>query len=1092
MSFYHWFPSHPNESELSGDEKKLHDIGQELQITAAKKEKRPPQTDFQRISSVPDVWSQHRLFDMLLLNTALDPSYVEYESIARREWRAMIAIVVLAESYGISLLSKQIDLDEKKANNAFLSAAYSMRPNNKTWNEMELYYIEHDGREYPIAMSSPTVHLVPAKDAWQNLRAIYPGRIPFLTEDMVYSPVVKESGGYVPFMLGKANEARSYAMLPVHALLLKEWLTMYRAQAPDTQNKDLLESYENALSDAYSLKQANMPTVSAFFATETQRTGTRLWGARVPNRLQIFLDRVFYAPIELNSAIDVIPDTHKLAGGIAGQSIFTQHKANGDYAHYFIAMPVTETFWQLWQNNLDCKPAYAIDCEYNAKTLELTKITVSVSLGSIRFSKTYSADEIDSDYWRNLCSAGIWPRQKIAEWTDYFMFCYESNHYRVEPLKKRPEYKAKTYEQRDGIEGSITYYKLTYAPDCCVLLKNRTQIGYFLIRERQEVPAGDDSRVYRASIDFGTSSTTLYGGLEETEPKRISGMNLWSFPLINTLNSEGWETSRMEKYFFPPLPTPIERATLNRKSEALKTASFEEIQNDSDLSAFYPSCVPMQSILADAMNTNEARSFLRDSWIYFRNFAVQRKVEHWPKIWANLKWAHADPEDQHRIRAMLAQILEMIALEARSRRCGKIAVTASYPLSFEDATRETFYDALNEMLRVVCSTTGLLVLPPKTANHAAKQTYAQETLVDSITESEAVFRFAVHQDRMSQNYYTIDIGGGSTDIFISLNNQKLEHSLYSTSLGFGARKVLLDKLRHDENRILRLLMDRADDSIQKIIPNQREYIDDISGPTGNSTIEDLFALRVPFEADHPAAALVPENFGEAFLKYCAGTRGDLLFLELKKRIAFYIGATIWLSGMMLRQDKGPDLKVAILFAGNGSKMLRWLDPELDRTRYFIYQLFQKSVGMQMERNAFGSLFSAMPKEEVAYGSLLELSEGYYDLKQTDATQVFFDRENKQTSSMPTYHSLRYERKDIATDRTEFENFLKTYRECAIISYEWPFAEEEYDVSILENSRLGSAIAKLQKDWGYFLGAVEIISSHYMGEITNKQVLGGKG
>ncbi|MEA4869214.1 MAG: hypothetical protein VB062_01100 [Christensenella sp.] len=1084
MSFYHWFPSHPNECELSGGVDKLHDIGQELRVSAARQEQRPAQTDFQRISSVPDVWSQHRLFDMLLLNDALDPSYVEYESIAKREWRAMLAIVVLAESYGVSLQTRTIDFREGQPLSAYIRAAYSVRPSRDHWDTMDVFYIEKDGREYPIAMTSPTVHLVPTKDAWDSLRAIYPGRIPWLTSEMANAPVVERRGTATPFMLPGAEGERSFAMLPVHALMLKEWLAMYRAQVPETQNKDILEQYEEALNQAYHLNGGTMPDITGFFAAETQRTGLKLLNVRVPNKLQIFLDHVFYSRIEQNSAASSIPDTHKFAGGISPQSIFSQQKQGGDYAHFFVAMPVTETFWQLWQSNLNCSPTYAIDCEFVARSVELSSITVTVTFGDIRFSKTYSESEIDNTYWRNLCTAGIWPRQKIANWTDYFMICYEVNDYRIEPLKRRPEYRAKTYDRRDGIDGSITYYKLTYAPECCVLLKNNAPIGYFLIRDRQELPNGDDNRVYRAAMDFGTSSTTIYGGLEGVPSNRLSGINLWSLPLINTYDAEGIENSRLERYFFPPLPTPKERGGQRRQPEH-KTISYSELIADPNLAARYPSCIPMQTILADAISENVARNYLRDSWIYFRGFAAKREVEYWPTIYSNLKWAQADPVNQHRIRAILAQMLVMIALEARSQRCGKIKLTASYPLAFDEMTRKAFYTALNEMLRAVCATTGLLIVPPGGAEAGVG---SQDEFVDTITESEAVFRFTVSQDEGAENYYVVDIGGGSTDIFISMNGEGNKRNSYSTSLGFGARKVLLDKLTHRENEILKLLMRRADDGIDKVIVDKEKYVANIYGPNANSIIEDLFALRVPFDPDNPAAALVANNFGDAFMHYCAGNRSDSLLLSLKKRIAFYLAASIWLSGMMLRGDSNPKLSVALLFAGNGSKMISWVEPDLERIRFFVYQLFQEAAGISIQRENFGCLFSDMPKEEVAFGALMDLREGLIDERRVTAKQIYFDRKDDHDSDIKTYHSIHYGRKDIETDQAEFERFLKAYRQCAIASFDWAFERDEYDASIIDRRGIEGGIRKSQPDKGYFLSAVEVVSNFYLGPTAEKRTV----
>ncbi len=1088
MSFYHWFPSHPNECEFNGGVDRLHDIGQELRVSAANTEQRPPQIDFQRISSVPDVWSQHRLFDMLLLNRALDPGYLEYEAIAVREWRAMLAIVVLAESYGIELHVQTTDLNAKKAQSPFIGAAFGVCPGGKSWDSMDIYYVEKDGRRYPIAMTSPTVHLVPAKDAWQSLNFVYPGRIPWLAADMVHAPVVQRGKSCAPFMLGAQEAERFPAMLPVHALMLKEWLSYYRARAEETQDKDLLEAYETALNTAYRLDGENIPSVAGFFAAPGQPVGAALNGVRLPEKLQIFLDRVFYSCIEQKSRLSTIPDTHRFAGGISQQSIFSQSTTNGEYAHFFVPMPVTETFWQLWQDNLACRPTYEVDCELPEKSEKLTKIKVTVNLGDIRFSKTYSEQELDSDFWRNLCTAGIWPHQKIANWDDYFLFCFEANGYRAEPLKKQPVYRETTYEKRDGVEGTVTYFKLSYAPDCCMLLKDRQPIGYFLIRDRRAVPRGIEDRVYRASLDFGTSSTTLYGGVEGGESKLISGMNFWSLPLINNMDATSVEYSRLERYFLPPLPAPIARAGEKKITAQLDGASFADLLERPELASFYPSSIPMQSVLADAVSTVGARSYLKDSWIYFRNFAAMRETEEWPKICSDLKWAHAEPLDLHRIRAILAQILVMLALEARCQRCGKISVTASYPLSFENTTRDTYFQALEAMLTVIGGVTGLTILPP--GNNAKANEPAQANvpaLLDSITESEAVFRFAVGQNTLSENQFVVDIGGGSTDIFISLLDGAQRRRSYATSLGFGARKVLIEKLCHNKNELLLSLMDQAVNGIDKIIRNRNKYITDQNAKNRNSMIEDMFMIRVPVDADSPAAALVPDTFGDAYLDYSAGEKQDGPILELKKRIAFYLGASVWLSGMMLRGDQNKNISVSMLFAGNGSKMIGWLDPELDRTRYFAYRMFQTSAGIPIDWEKFGCRFSAMPKEEVALGALLELPDEYCDETKAAAKQVFFDRKAEQDDKIETFHTLRYGRKDIKTDRPEFEKFLNAFRESAKASYEWDFSEKEYGAAILEGRGIQNSIRNKQDRHGYFLSALEVTAAQFLGKVKNTQM-----
>ncbi|MEZ4627632.1 MAG: hypothetical protein R2912_05950, partial [Eubacteriales bacterium] len=487
----------------------------------------------------------------------------------------------------------------------------------------------------------------------------------------------------------------------------------------------------------------------------------------------------------------------------------------------------------------------------------------------------------------------------------------------------------------------------------------------------------------------------------------------------------------------------------------------------------------------DAVSTIGARSYLKDSWIYFRNFAAIREAEEWPKICSDLKWAHADPLDQHRIRAILAQILVMLALEARCRRCGAISITASYPLSFENTTRDTYFQALEAMLKVISGATGLTILPPNNnAQEGEPAKSNKQALLDSITESEAVFRFSVNKKKSSENQFVIDIGGGSTDIFISLIDGAQQRRSYATSLGFGARKVLIEKLCHNHDELLLSLMDKAVDGIDRVIRNRKKYLAEQNEKSKNSVVEDMFMIRVPADADSPAASLVPDTFGDAYLEYSAGERQDKLILELKKRIAFYLGASVWLSGMMLRGDESTNLSASILFAGNGSKMIGWLDPELDRTRYFAYRMFQASAGISIDWEKLGCRFSAMPKEEVALGALLELPEEYSDETSAVAKQVFYDRKGEEDDEIETFHSLRYGRNDIKTDRREFEKFLNAYRESAKASYDWEFSEEEYSVSSLEGRGIENSILKKKQKLGYFLSALEVTAAQFLGVIED--------
>lgn len=1103
MKFYHWFSSHPNDRDLSGDVSKLQEIGKELRVVDARQQERPKQTDFCRISSVPDIWSQHRLFEMLLLNKAEDPSYLEYEAIAKREWQAMVSLLVLGKSYGITIHMKTIRF-EQAAENEYLCAAYGTRPSQDKWASMDIYYVMQGETRYPIAMSSPNVHIVPTKDAWSNLRAVYPKQIPWLTEDQVYGPVVEGNGKHEPFMLGEPEGEKTPAMMPVHALMLHRWLGIYKEDLAARQqrkgyegvkqNLELVTAFEAALSEAYHLDAKSMPNVSSFLASGEEQKSVRIGTIRVPEDLKVFLDRVFYSVIDQSSTLPEVLDTHRFAGGIAPECLVSKRQKDGKFAHYLVAMPVSDMLWQLWRDNESMNPTYSLRYVFAADGVFFDRITASVAIGDIRFSKTYSVAQIEHSALRNLCTAGIWPRQNIEGWKDYYLFCNELNGYRLEPEGTDLAQPPKTHRNKEGLDGPLNYYKLNSAPNRCRLVRNETLLGYLCVRPRPVIPAGDATKVFRAAIDFGTSATTLYGGIDEASPQKLSSMNLWSLPLMNLVDDTGRETSRLEKFFVPPLPLPLNQFGIRLNIGEATNLDYESLLRKTDVTKEFPEALPLQTILADAAEDNGARQLFYDSWIYFRAFMFPRQEIAWPRTHSNLKWTQAGQTDQCRIKAILTEFLLMIALEARVNRCGKISLTASYPLAFEENLKKTYFRSLNEMLTVIERLAGIVVLPPPQEEHQNTSENIAP-LVGGITESEAVYRYSVRQDSYNQNYFVIDIGGGSTDIFISLIDEKHRRNSFATSLGFGARKVLIDKLCSNDFLLLRKLMQTSLIKSDTVIRDTKSFLKQLESISGRSMVEDLFAFRVPRDLDNPAAAQLPESFGEAFINTCAESfvnpaleksdpkayQEDISFLELKKRIAFFLGASVWLSGLMVRGGDNIDMSVSLLFAGNGSKMIRWLSPDIERIRHFITSLFQRASRFSIEREQMNCRFSSRPKEEAAYGALADFPAGFVAAQTSATKQVSFGGEIDEKSELGAFRSMQYETTCIQTSAAEFETFMQEYQKVAKLSFGWNFLEREYSPTLLENSGVRSTIRRYQPDKGYFMNAVNVVAAWNMGK-----------
>ena len=1086
MSFYHWFSSHPNNTALSGDVSKLHDIGQELRISSAWQEEGPKQTDFRRISSVPDIWSQHRLFEMLLLNTAVDPSYLEYEQIARREWRAMLAILVLAESYGVEIHSQTIRFADP-VYSAHLRAAYNSRPQAADWESMIIYYVEADRVRYPIAMSSPGVHVVPTKDAWRNLRFVYPDRIPWLTDRQVHAPVEEREGRAYPLMR-KQTEEETPIMLPVHALLLYSWLKNYRANAnAGAQNMDLIFGYEKALADAFRLNMQSTTNLRAFLSQDAEQVGLQINGVSVPTGLRLFLDRVFYVLIDQASEQPNLLDTNRFAGGIAPRCLVSHDLGKGKTAHFFVALPVTETFWRLWEDNLALEPDYSICPTYSKNGVEINGITVTVTLGDLDLTQTYLAAQIDSQLFRNLCTAAIWPRQRIAGWGEYYFFCDEINGYRLEPSEPSAATPAKQYTKEDGADGTLLYSRLSSAPERCALRKDDQLIGYLQIRPRPEIPAGRPERVFHAAIDFGTSATTLYASIDGDAAFRIDGVHLWSLPLMNAADSEGRDTSRLEKYFFPPLHLPKDQAGFVRRRTLHAQDSFRQLEEDPQCAARYPSCMPMQTILADAGAGDQPRRVFRDSWIYFRAFVEAREPEKWPVLCSDLKWQRSDQTNGHRTCAILTQLLTMLALEARCRGCASIALTATYPLAFDENMRVSYFNTLNSMLMTVCQSTGVLLQSPQQAEAVAPHATAVAQQITCLTESEAAFRYSVQQESFNQNYFIMDIGGGSTDLYISQEGTNRPRNSVAASLAFGARKILLETLSAADFFFLRKLMRESGENLRTVIRNPDQYIQAFSARNSDSLIEDLFSIRIPRDPSNPAAALQPANLGEAFMNRCANDAENLTFREqyeqdapgfsvIKKRIAFYLGAVVWLSAVMFDWEDD-NLQISMLLAGNGSKIVRWITPDVKRTVHFIRLLFQRASKLNIPDERFVCRFSQRPKEEVAFGALQSVPNEYFVAGATN--QAIFEPNLEQTAELPAYQATQYRQIEICTDPDMVSSYIKAFRVVAETSYGWRFGANEYDPAVLTLPGVDGIIGAKPKKYGYFLNALEAVGDKYL-------------
>ena len=1142
MEYYHWFPFHPTSSELTGKREEIKEIGKAIRIVDPKDKDRIKQHDLRRIASVPDIWSQHQLFDMLLTNADQDNSYMEYEEIVVREWRAMLAVLLLADAYDVKVRRETIDFT-KEAVNPYISAAYKTRPKADRWNSMDIYYIEDVDGQHPIAMSSPTVHIVPTKDAWEKLQKVYPDKIPWLKGGKVHALVENAEATdlgaakdakpvYTPGMIKVAKDREIPAIWQIHALVLKRWLDAYDQKTSHNGllKERLIQDYSYALNSAYKLETATTPNIDD--VVKGHKNGElQIWRVPVPKTFKLFSDTVHYAIIEQGARYDRLTDIHKAAGGLGDECLKALERKE-KYVHFFIPMPVTEMFWKLWDENAELEPKYEVKITPCGEDIKLSKIEATVTIGNIVFSRLYEKPAIEFATWYDFCTAGIWPRQRIDGWSKYFMFCVESSHYRLTPEDEEqiinrqgyqiePEHEDKKTAEKtseaskkeepgkdhqDGGKTQLTYYMLKQMPERCKLYYNNALLGYVTTRKSALIGTANNPRIYEAALDFGTSSTTLFGRVRgETKETLISGLNFWSMPLLNPRIDSKTDTPYFVKYFVPAMPLTAKEIMETLSDRESDLPSYRDIPAKEELAKEIAKSVPLQSILADAAATNIARQPLFDSWIFYRAFLGRRKSFAQPKLYPNLKWCQSGDNNQKRVEAMLMQLLYMIALEAKCNNCSELSLTASYPLSFKRQAVDGYFTSLGAALNRVIQNTGLAIHRPDNAEDNIDQAMGSINAEDNtdqtvgsiieITESEAAFRYAASAVTRQVTYCVIDIGGGSADIFIDAVNDGISHC-YSSSIRFGARKILLEGLRDNNAAKLKILVNNAEDSIKEMYYDVDGFINDIcksQDGNGESSIEDLLGMKIPKDKNIDTQVHNEKTFGEAYAKYCAGKNpgenGAGALLELKKRVAFYLASIIFCAGLMLRDEKEISKDSAsVILAGNGSKMIHWIHRDEESKTEFVYRLFLAGMHAAIAPEDFECEFSKDPKLEVASGSLKGRPAIFGDGKRSTSSQVRFgtaagtDSAAEAATGNKTRNAAH--EKVVEAGRKEFNELLEAYKTAASECFDWTFKQGEYSAGIFDKPgrhQYDREVLKGHIDDGdaFLIGAVDALSQYYL-------------
>lgn len=890
--------------------------------------------DFDNLNSIPDIWSAHRIFDMMLFlppNIRSSDSVLEqYYKAVVRQWRAIMTVLSIGESaYGLRIVSTEYSTAQQPQPGVavtpaerFMATVLGARPQKPIWEDnnvpfnpkiVRIYSIWTKNGLSPIAISSPTTFYVPAADAWKHLY----GLVPWITQTV-------DQRGKIRYRVNEDMlEELSYAQAMALNDALKENFRL-PAKVADADRAPLFSDMLKAFIDDPALTAVLNPyTPEALFEKE-----------------------LAYFAGEVSTCT---PDgADPMLGGVDSRCYYIDPaphlRGREQYYHYYqFFMPITKHCCNLIDNG-DLE--YSIDVTVERGKIQSAVVTLTKTSDGQRIERTFGQKNkiVEISMVSDISTIMLWPREEFAGWQRYYAFRYDDApapapadakrtppRYEIEPALDNPGQTDMASSARGRLHR---YYIMNQFPRYWTVKKvekgTAKVAGYLKTRESSRVPQGPGNGVYQAAIDFGTSSTMLYRmcpGM--TQPQPVLMEALWAGAVCNP---ERYAGDQSIPCFVPP------------KSAHMNIAM-------------------LQSLLGYAGHVQGQADTLQGRWGYFRSLSIEKRSTPNAEavaVRSNLKW---DPQNPTNSEHYLRQILYFIALDAKKRGFNQLQVITTYPAAMLDAQAASYIAQMNNLLVDLTNATGV-----QTAGTA------------TFTESFAVANMVAAANKYGTSFCSIDIGGGTSDIYLYYRNS--EDSSWQgigSSLKVGARDIFHKQFVRDRKLIESII---PAESSSTIITHLREQFI-AQNPAGTGILRFRDVLDEEIEAEDMISIV------EGLLDFSVIEDGRLIsvadalkdivtmstdthIVNFRLRIAYYIAAICYYAGMLARGRDGmapaPISRMTIQFAGNGSKVVNWLNGQTPLITTFIKRMFQ--AGAQQDVPPMAVAFSQIPKHEVALGALL--------------------------------------------------------------------------------------------------------------------------
>lgn len=455
-------------------------------------------------------------------------------------------------------------------------------------------------------------------------------------------------------------------------------------------------------------------------------------------------------------------------------------------------------------------------------------------------------------------------------------------------------------------------------------------VGLALVSRRHPAITAGDAVV---SVDFGTTNTIGYSCVSGRNPERLVLKDRVFFPIEYRRKETELASAYTDFFCLQSHDTPIPTVAKRRSYEGpLGDVLRAQVENASTEIGVTHNIFFMPA-LDRGVDPFLLMQLIRKGQLEF-----------------NLKWGDT-AKNKRAVQSFLHQLMVMAAAELADQGVSihHIQWRFSHPQAFSRTQLTDFRDIINRSRRQMLKEAG--------------QAEARENSLSIMTEGEAAAAYFIGDTEQANRglgrlFVTLDIGGGTTDIAVRLDNRLVwRGSVQIAGSNFFRRYLVrnLDVLQAIEPAALKQLEERDEQAGAQLDPAmRREQLVDliIAKPSFAHDFEQQYPLHRSEEA-------------WAGLRHCATTAlGGMMH---------YVGLVLRLlvdAGTLREEDIGPEITIAL--GGRGSTFFRTLDDGgADSQLARVCSIAEVAVGQRTDAILFLPRFSTLPKEEVARGLLLD-------------------------------------------------------------------------------------------------------------------------